>query len=122
MQRPFTILFVEDDSAVRDVVARMLLDHGFRVFTATNAYEALRIVNEHHVDVLFTDIVLPGLSGIRLAAQARLIRAGLKVLFSTGYAQKAADRDAMRQGKILLKPWRHADLIRELRTLLGSPA
>lgn len=90
--------------------------------TATNAYEALRIVNEHHVDVPFTDIVLPGLSGIRLAAQARLIRAGLKVLFSTGYAQKAADRDAMRQGKILLKPWRHADLIRELRTLLGSPA
>ena len=90
-----TILFVEDDRAVRDVVMQMLYQRGFAVLTAADAYDAIRILRERHVDVLFTDIILPGgMDGVQLAKPARLIRPGIKVLFQTGYAHTTTAREA----------------------------
>lgn len=63
-----TILLVEDDTAVREVVIRMLSERGFGVLSAGDSYEAIRILAERHVDVLFADIVLPGaIDGVQLA-------------------------------------------------------
>lgn len=115
-----TILSVEDETPVRNVVIRMLTEKGFRVFAAVDAYEAVRILAAHHIDLLFTDVVMPGMDGVQLARQAKVMQPAIKVLFATGYAQRAAERQAMRLGRILFKPLREAELIREVEMLLGT--
>jgi CheY-like chemotaxis protein len=118
MGRQFTILLVEDDSEVREVVVE-ILSKRFRVLTAINGYEAVRLLTEHHVDVMFTDIVMPGLSGYELAAQAKLIRPGLQVLYTTAFDGNAPGRDmAARYGKIIQKPIHADDLVAEIEEAL----
>src|SRR5216684_894233 len=104
MPQLFTILFVEDDTAVRDVVIRILSEKGFGVLTASDAHDAVKILAARPVDLLFADIILPG----------------IKVLFTTGYAQKAIERGAMRHGKVLFKPVREPELVREVALLLAA--
>lgn len=114
------ILVVDDDNAVRDVVVRMLSANGFGVLTASDGSEALHILGRRSVDLLFTDIVLPGMDGVELARQARQARPGLKVLFGTGYAQKAIERDAIHQARVVYKPFRQAELVKEIEALLAA--
>jgi DNA-binding response OmpR family regulator len=116
-----SILVVEDESAARDLVIRMLSEKGFGVLTADNADEALRILAQRSVDLMFSDIVLPAMNGVELAKQARLLWPELKVLFATGYAHEATERDAMRFGKVLHKPLRAAELLETVQALLASP-
>lgn len=122
MDSRLTILFVEDEGDLRDLVMGILLAKGFRVFVAPDGIDALHILHAHHVDLLFTDIVMPGIDGVRLANQARLIRPGLKVLFTTGYVQRAIEREASRYGRVLFKPLRHTEIIDEVEALLGAAA
>jgi DNA-binding NtrC family response regulator len=120
MARQFIILVVEDDTAVCNFVLELLTSAGFTVLTASDAYEAIRIIAERHVDLLFTDIVMPGADGFDLAAQAKLIRPNLKVLYSTGFADKATGRFGPRYGKLLEKPIRADELTAEvIRALTG---
>ena len=114
-----TILFVEDDPDLRALVADMLSAKGFRVFAAADGYDAVRMLAEHHVDLLFTDIVMPGMDGVQLASQAKLMRPALKVLFATGYAQQATERGALRLGSLLYKPLRQPEIIRGVEAVLG---
>src|SRR5690348_6377873 len=102
MATPYTILFVEDDTLVRESTAQLLTARGFRLLVAENAYEALQIIAEQHVDVLFTDVVMHGIDGIALAKQAKLHQPDLKVMFMTAYYSRATE--AMRMGKLLFKP------------------
>ena len=118
--RMFTVLFVEDDRAVRDVVTQALYAKGFAVLVAADAYDAIRILSERHVDVLFTDIIMPGMDGVQLVKQAKLMRPGIKVLFATGYAQKAFERQAVRLGRVLYKPLRENEIVLELKRLLAA--
>ena len=120
MARLLTILFAEDDTAVRDVVVEMLSEKGFRVLTASDGYEAVRLLADHHVDLLLSDIVMPGMDGVQLARQAKVMRPRIRVLFTTGYAAIAAERDAMHQGRLLFKPVRSADLVSEVAVLLAT--
>ena len=120
MTPSLNILFVEDDTAVREAVARMLTDSGFRVLAATDGYDAVRLLTENHVDLLITDIVMPDLDGVELAKQAKGMRPNIKVLFATGYGEKAvAERDAMQHGRVVLKPLRQAELMREVEATLA---
>src|SRR5690242_8798518 len=113
-----TILLVEDDTAVRDVVIRMLSQRGFAVLTARDGYEAIRLLADRHVDVLFADIILPGgIDGVQLAKQARLMWPGIRVMFQTGYAQRATEREAFRLGRVLFKPLREPDIVEAVETL-----
>jgi len=118
MDRPYTILFVEDEVALRELVMHLLSEEGFVVLTAADGHEALRILAERHVDVLFTDIVMPGISGFQLASQAKLMRPNIKVLYVTGHAQTATGGNDPRHGKLLPKPLRPALLVWEINTLL----
>ncbi|MGO8919629.1 MAG: response regulator [Stellaceae bacterium] len=118
MASRFIILVVEDETTVRDFVLHLLSDRGFSVLTAQDAYEAIRVIAERHVDLLFTDIVMPGADGFDLAAQAKLIRPFLKVLYSTGFADKAAGRHGPRYGKLLQKPIRADALVAEIEQAL----
>lgn len=63
------VLLVEDDTAVRDVLARFLGTHGYEVVAAASAEEALDLVELHRIHILITDIVLPGLDGFNMAAE-----------------------------------------------------
>jgi CheY-like chemotaxis protein len=119
--RQFTIMLVEDDSAVRDVILQILSVRNFRVLAAADGYEAIRLLVAHHVDIMLTDIMMPGLTGYELTAQAKLIRPNLRVLYTTGYDGKAAGREmAGRYGKVLPKPVRAEELVGEIEQLLKN--
>ena len=117
--KQFTILFVEDDRDVREVVVVLLREHGFRVLVADDGHEAIRLLVDHEADLLFTDVVMPGVNGFDLGLQARSIRPNLRVLYMTGYAEQARDK-GIRYGKVLQKPVRADELLAEVTQVLGN--
>ncbi len=116
MGEALTILFVDDDRQIRRVVAEALSVRGFRVLTTDDGYEAMRLLAQEHVDVLFTDIVMPEIDGIQLVKQAKLLRPDLHVMMATAYASTA--REASSLGKLLFKPLRADQIEAEIRQLL----
>jgi PAS domain S-box-containing protein len=115
--RDRTILLVEDDAGVRAVTAAMLKELQFTVIEADNGSRALDIVDSQpDIDLLFTDIVMPGMNGFELGRLARERRPQLPVLYATGYsAQYAAPEKG---ADVLAKPYRESDLLLKLRVLL----
>lgn len=116
----FTVLFVDDDDLVRGPVAELLRLHGFRVLAASGAAEALGMLEREHVDVLFTDVVMPDVDGIELAKRAQALRPSIRVLFATAYYSRASAAALM--GKVLFKPMRAHQLEAAFDELLrGAP-
>jgi CheY-like chemotaxis protein len=108
---PLTILLVEDDDAVADVVRAQLEARGHRVIIAQDGYESLqRIGSNSAIDLVFSDIVMPGgMSGVDLAREIRKRRPELPILLTTGYSDTAGE--AMTLGfPLLRKPYAGADL------------
>jgi two-component system, cell cycle response regulator CpdR len=118
MAEPHTILFVEDDTPVRESTALLLAAKGFHMLVAPNACAALYVLAGNEVDVLFTDIVMPDMNGIELARHAKMLHPDLKIMFITGYYSRAAE--AERLGRLLFKPIRGAEVERELGALLAT--
>jgi signal transduction histidine kinase/response regulator RpfG family c-di-GMP phosphodiesterase len=120
-----TILVVEDDDGVRAAVTDLLGELGYTVLKASNAEEALTILKAGaHVDMLFTDVVMPGQIPTReLARRAKDSRPGLRVLFTSGYTQNAIVHNGKLDDDVFLlsKPYRKDDLARKLRSLLDMP-
>lgn len=114
-------LVVEDDPSVRRTTLALLADLGYACAAAQDGPQALRLIDEpeRRIDVLVTDIGLPGMSGRELAALARRKRPGLKALFVTGYEQNAADRNAwLAPGTaLLMKPFTEQALANALHEL-----
>ena len=117
-----TILMVEDAAIVCRAVARMLSDLGYRVLTAADAEEALKIIEgDGRIDLLFTDVMLPGaLDGGELGAVARQLRPGIPVLCTSGYSQVRAEELGARGHRFgfIAKPYSKADLARQLHSML----
>jgi CheY-like chemotaxis protein len=85
-----TVLVVEDEPVVRDLIIEVLGDLGYRALEAADGPSGLRMLqSRERIDLVVTDVGLPGLNGRQLADQARISRPGLKVLFITGYAENA---------------------------------
>jgi CheY-like chemotaxis protein len=114
----FTILFVDDDDLVRAPLAALLKLHGVSVLTATSAIEAMGILAQKRVDVLFTDIVMPGQDGIELANQAKELQPHIRVMFATGYFSRAASAEQV--GKLLFKPLRAEEVEAALKDVLAE--
>jgi PAS domain S-box-containing protein len=88
-----TILVVEDDTTVRLVISDSLKDLGYKIHAASDAREAMLLLRtSQHIDLLISDVVLPHVDGRKLAETARGLRANLKVLFVSGYAENATVR------------------------------
>ena len=89
-----TILLVEDEELLRQVVAEKLSDVGYRVLTAGNGTEALELAAKFsgEIDLLITDILMPQLSGTQLAQSMRSARPNLKVLFVTGDSNETSPK------------------------------
>ncbi|HTO66407.1 MAG TPA: ATP-binding protein, partial [Bradyrhizobium sp.] len=119
-----TILIVEDDPLVREYVMTQIRRFGYRTLAASNAAEALAILDgPERIDLLFTDVIIPGgMNGQQLASEASRRRAGLKVLFTSGYTENAIVHHGRLDAGVLLlpKPYVSSDLARMIRTALAS--
>jgi CheY-like chemotaxis protein len=121
-----TILIVEDDTLVRSCVVIQVQGLGYRTLSASNAGEALAILDSgESIDLLFTDLVMPGpINGRRLAIEARNRRPLLKVLYTSGYVENALIHDGCLDADALLlaKPYRKTDLANMIRAALAPDA
>ncbi len=118
-----TVMVVEDDPAVRMLVLDLLKELGYRGYEAQDATSALPLLeSDSRIDLLVTDVGLPGMNGRQLAEIARQHRPGLKVLFMTGYAQKAAERQGFLEDgmDMVAKPFALELLASKIRTMLSQ--
>ncbi len=117
-----SILVVDDEPALRELLATTLSEPGYTVHVAADGYEALCILVEHPVDLLLTDVVIPGISGFELARQAKLMRPQLHVIYTSAYYDRADDGDGPIYGDLLPKPLRTRDLLKAVRREFGDEA
>jgi two-component system, cell cycle sensor histidine kinase and response regulator CckA len=120
-----TILLVEDEESVRQLVRETLQARGYRVLEAANGNDALALAAAHteNIHLVVTDVVMPGLSGHELAQQLIARRPSIKVLYLSGYAEDALSQPLAEGGKTFLqKPFTLQNLSRKVREVLGSPA
>lgn len=103
-RRGLNILLVEDNELVRDFAKQLLADLDHKVVAAETADDALRLLKSHHFDVLFSDVVMPGRSGLELARTAHRLYPGLPVLLASGYSKEILG-GASREFEILQKPY-----------------
>lgn len=116
---PITVLVVEDEGMLCDLISDELNEVGFSVIRAATGGEALEVIeSEKPVDVLFTDIRLPGsLDGWDLAERFRAKNPRGPVIYATGYSEAA--RRQVAQSAFLSKPYRPSAIIGEIRRLSG---
>jgi CheY-like chemotaxis protein len=118
------ILVVEDNASIRDLAVRHLESLGYCTISAADGVSALAIIKSGTlIDLLFTDVVMPGgLDGRALAAEARQLLPGLKVLFTSGFTAAAASAAIEDEfgSNLLSKPYRKSDLARRVRTMLDA--
>ena len=106
-EKPIHVIVADDEEIVLSLVRDMLEDEGHLVEVASNGPDALKLVEETPVDLIITDIRMPHMNGIELAAKAREIRPDVVVIFITGYADLNSAKDAIKQGafEYILKPF-----------------
>lgn len=118
-----TVLIVEDEEAIREVLQSRLEARGHRVITAGAGAEALEILarlHDHRVDLLLTDMTLPGMPGLELAQTVSRTRSQIKVFLMSGHAL-----DHIVTGKgwhYIQKPFDPSELVRYVDSMFGSPA
>jgi CheY-like chemotaxis protein len=118
-----TVLVVEDNPAVLSLTEALLSDLGYRVLCAGDGRDALKLLaGGEVVDLLFSDVVLPrGLSGPRLAEEARDHQPHLKVLLTTGFNELAKGGGSARRFALIEKPYDLDHLARKVRQVLDAP-
>ena len=112
----YTVLVVDDDPLLLDVVARILAEPGYTVLTAHDGFEAIRTLADRHVDLLIADVKMPGLDGVQLGQQAKVMRPNLHVIYITGLEQPKTPEGSV----IVQKPVRAAELIRTIRQKISA--
>ncbi|MNE22291.1 Blue-light-activated protein [compost metagenome] len=118
-----TVLIVEDDSAVRLLVCEVLEELGYTYIEARDANAAVPLLNSgKHIDLMISDVGLPGMNGRQLAEIGRQLRPGLKVLFITGYAEHAAVRAGFLDPgmQMISKPFAFELLSAKVREMIGG--
>ncbi len=121
-----TILLVEDDPALREMAGTLLVRLGYTVLTAANGVEALNVTHQPgvgHIDLLFTDVVMPHMSGKELSDRVRAAHPETKILFTSAYAENAiVHQGVLNPGVALVqKPFTPSALARRVRAILDAP-
>jgi signal transduction histidine kinase len=118
-----TILLVEDDTAIRTMVGKFLRKQSYTVLEAGSGEEALVVANGHgkKIDLMITDIVMPGITGLELAQKLTQQRTDLKVLYVSGYSDHAAFQNEVPElsSKYLMKPFSPDILSNKVREILS---
>lgn len=117
-----TILVIEDDAATLEMVTAALETQGYEVLPAANGIEASVLLRQEHarIDIVLADAVVPGRSGIEVAAEARQFRPGMPVLLMTGYSAEFLGSQLRDDLPVLHKPFSPLELIHRLRQLLDD--
>jgi len=119
-----TILIVEDESALRELARELLEANGYKVIEADRGEKAIQLVEHSHtpIDLLLTDVVMPGIGGKQLAKRLVELRPGLHVLYMSGYSDDIiSNRGALPENTMLLpKPFTRAILLRRVRDALNT--
>lgn len=116
-----TILLVEDEKGVRDLVRSMLIQRGYKVLSAGDCEVALKIARSHptQIDLLIADVVMPGLNGPELARRLRALRPNLRVLFMSGFVREASMKSAtLPDAAFLEKPFPPDALVGKVQEIL----
>jgi two-component system, cell cycle sensor histidine kinase and response regulator CckA len=117
-----TVLLAEDEQDVREVAREFLESAGYKVLEASGAEAALEIAAAHEgaIDLLITDMVMPGITGQELARKMRKLREGIKVIYMSGYSEHAAEEAAKCDAAavVLTKPFSRSVLLRTVREML----
>jgi CheY-like chemotaxis protein len=120
-QGAHTVLVVEDADALRELTRRLLMRQGYEVHVAAGADEALALMSEHsEIDVLLTDVVMPGISGPQLSAQILARRPDVRVVYMSGYTEEAIVHRGLVDSEIdfVQKPFNAETLGRKIREAL----
>jgi CheY-like chemotaxis protein len=119
-----TILVVEDEPVVRQLVRELLERDGYDVHTAASPAEALELWPSCDADLVISDVVMPGMSGSQLVARLRETRPDVRVLYTSGYNDDAVVRSGVMtaEAAFLQKPFDGASLARKVREVLDAPA
>ena len=119
-----TILLVEDETGVRELAREYLEQVGYTVLAAENAQHAVKIVKDHTgtIELLFTDVVMTGMSGRQLAEEMQKLRPGIRILYMSGYADEAIiHHGILGRGAVLLqKPFTLNSLALKVRETLDQ--
>lgn len=116
------ILLVEDEPFVREATCSILENAGFCVLSATDAFEAIRVYEEFNqpIDLIMTDMVLPGKTGQELGYDLRALSPQLKVLVTSGYGNAEYDtEDVANRTYFLAKPYSRRSLVEKIEKILN---
>ncbi len=119
-----TVLLVEDEAALRELILEMLRQEGYAVLEATNAVEAIEVAQQapRKIDLLLTDVVMPGMNGSELADQLVSLYPGIRTLYMSGYTEFAVPLSNILQQErpLLQKPFTRQSLARKVRDVLEN--
>jgi len=118
-----TILLVEDEHILREITREYLESRGYNVLSAETGAHALELCRAYDqpIHVLLTDVVMPGMSGVDLAREARQCRPGLNTIYVSGYTERSPDLNAaIETGMYLQKPYSLTDLSQKIRIACGN--
>jgi two-component system, cell cycle sensor histidine kinase and response regulator CckA len=120
---PGTVLVVEDDAGVRRFASRVLASAGYTVLTAADGEAALAVPTETPLQLLVTDIVMPGMSGREVASRMLAARPGLQILYMSGHTEKGIVHDGVLEPGIdfLAKPFKGEDLLAAVNRAMARP-
>jgi signal transduction histidine kinase len=115
-ERDSSVLIVDDDPGVLDSTSLLLKEYGYHVFSAANAKDAINVLETNSIDVVLSDIVMPGISGIELLEKIHKTYPDIPVILMTAYAdiEKAVDAVKMRAFDFIIKPYKYEVLINSI--------
>ena len=119
IRRPARILVVDDNPDIVMVMRELLISLGYEVVTVTSAEQATAEIDRNTPDLILSDVIMPGRSGLQLVEELRLQRKELKVLLMTGHTEREilSAAEARSNVSVLLKPFSTVSLMRHLREL-----